>query len=65
MKKYINNSISEDNVMRLEIKEVSKQYPKTLALDSFTAELTNGLCHAVSPPRQGMKKKPVTALRCI
>ena len=39
--------------MRLEIKNVSKQYPATLALDSFSAELTNGLYGLLGPNGAG------------
>lgn len=39
--------------MNLEIKNVSKQYPKTLALDSFSAELTSGLYGLLGPNGAG------------
>ena len=39
--------------MLLEIKNVSKQYPKTLALDQFSAELTSGLYGLLGPNGAG------------
>ncbi len=39
--------------MLLEIKEVSKQYPKTLALDHFSAELSCGLYGLLGPNGAG------------
>ncbi len=39
--------------MILEIKNVSKQYPKTLALDQFSAELTSGLYGLLGPNGAG------------
>ncbi len=39
--------------MLLEIKNVSKQYPKTLALDQFSAELTCGLYGLLGPNGAG------------
>lgn len=39
--------------MLLEIKNVSKQYPKTLALDHFSAELTSGLYGLLGPNGAG------------
>ena len=39
--------------MILEIKDVSKQYPKTLALDHFSAELTSGLYGLLGPNGAG------------
>lgn len=39
--------------MLLEIKNVSKQYPKTLALDNFSAELSSGLYGLLGPNGAG------------
>ena len=39
--------------MLLEIKDISKQYPKTLALDHFSAELTSGLYGLLGPNGAG------------
>lgn len=39
--------------MTLEIKNVSKQYPKTLALDHFSAELSSGLYGLLGPNGAG------------
>lgn len=39
--------------MRLEIKDVSKQYPKTLALDHFSAKLSSGLYGLLGPNGAG------------
>lgn len=39
--------------MLLEIKNVSKRYPKTLALDQFSAELTSGLYGLLGPNGAG------------
>lgn len=39
--------------MLLEIKNVSKQYPKTLALDQFSAELSSGLYGLLGPNGAG------------
>ena len=39
--------------MKLEIQNVCKQYPKTLALDNITAELTNGLYGLLGPNGAG------------
>ena len=39
--------------MQLIIKNVSKQYPGTLALDNFSAELTNGLYGLLGPNGAG------------
>jgi len=47
------SSTLEDNDMLLEIKNVSKQYPKTLALDQFSAELTSGLYGLLGPNGAG------------
>lgn len=47
------NFTLEGNVMLLEIKDVSKQYPKTLALDNFSAELSSGLYGLLGPNGAG------------
>ena len=39
--------------MKLEMTNVSKQYPKTLALDGFSAELTSGLYGLLGPNGAG------------
>ena len=47
------SSASENDAMILEIRNVSKKYPKTLALDGFSAELTSGLYGLLGPNGAG------------
>lgn len=47
------NFTLEDNTMLLEIKNVSKQYPKTLSLNNFSAELSSGLYRLLGPNGAG------------